>query len=564
MSRLPVRAISVTCALGVVAGVSAATALRPAVAEDSAARHVLLLSVDGMHQSDLDWYVSNHPGSALARLVSRGTSFTHAMTPVPSDSFPGLLAQMTGGTPKSTGMYYDDSIDRALWPAGSSSCTGTAPGAEAAYFEAADLDPSRLDAGQGGLTLPGDILKMTGKPATLINTGVLPLNSSCQPVYPHQHLQVNTVFEVIKAHGMNTAWSDKHPAYEVLNGPSGTGVDDLFTPEINSQVPGAPAGKDWTSDNAYTRQYDGYKVQSVLNEINGFDHSGQTHTPTPAIFGMNFQSVSTAQKLALSKIDGNLPGGYVPDGSGNLVPGSLLRIALDFVNARVGDMEAALTARHLDGSTVVILSAKHGQSPIDPAQLKRINDGDILDGLNAAWLSAHPERVQPLVPTSNTTGNPWSINDDGMLIWLADRSEVATAFAKDYLLHQAGTSNEGLAYTASGLTKVYAGEDAASYFGVAEGNSRVPDIFGIAQQGVIYTGGKKKIAEHGGAHVEDRNVPLVVSGAAVSSRGSDDETVATTQIAPTILQLLGLSPDDLQAVRKEHTKVLPVGVRSDS
>jgi hypothetical protein len=43
---------------------------------------------------------------------------------------------------------------------------------------------------------------------------------------------VNTVFEVLRNHGLRTAWSDKHPAYEILNGPSGKGIQDLFTPEI--------------------------------------------------------------------------------------------------------------------------------------------------------------------------------------------------------------------------------------------------------------------------------------------------------------------------------------------
>jgi len=50
-------------------------------------------------------------------------------------------------------------------------------------------------------------------------------------VYPHSYLKVNTVFEVARAAGLRTAWSDKHPAYEILNGPSGAGVQDLFTPE---------------------------------------------------------------------------------------------------------------------------------------------------------------------------------------------------------------------------------------------------------------------------------------------------------------------------------------------
>ena len=71
----------------------------------AAAQHVLLLSVDGMHQSDLDWYVHAHPDSALARLVGNGASFSRAQTPVPSDSFPGMVAQVTGGNPSSTGVY---------------------------------------------------------------------------------------------------------------------------------------------------------------------------------------------------------------------------------------------------------------------------------------------------------------------------------------------------------------------------------------------------------------------------------------------------------------------------
>ena len=135
---------------------------------------------------------------------------------------------------------------------------------------------------------------------------------TCKPVYPHSYLKVNTIFEVARAAGLRTAWSDKHPAYEILNGPSGTGVQDLFTPEINSEAPRAPSSNDWTTDNALTEQYDGYKVQAVINEIDGFDHSGATAVGTPAIFGMNFQTVSTAEKLPTS--DG-LTGGYLADGS---------------------------------------------------------------------------------------------------------------------------------------------------------------------------------------------------------------------------------------------------------
>ncbi|MGN6160832.1 MAG: alkaline phosphatase family protein, partial [Marmoricola sp.] len=71
------------------------------------AKHVLLISIDGMRQSDLAWYVAQHPSSALAKLVHNGTEYTNALASNPSDSDPGGTALMTGGTPKSTGIYYD-------------------------------------------------------------------------------------------------------------------------------------------------------------------------------------------------------------------------------------------------------------------------------------------------------------------------------------------------------------------------------------------------------------------------------------------------------------------------
>jgi hypothetical protein len=63
----------------------------------------------GLHQSDLATWVHDHPTSTLAKLSGAGTTFTAASTSKPSDSFPGLLAPVTGGTSKSTGVYYDDS-----------------------------------------------------------------------------------------------------------------------------------------------------------------------------------------------------------------------------------------------------------------------------------------------------------------------------------------------------------------------------------------------------------------------------------------------------------------------
>ena len=545
MTRSRTRLVGALGAAGLMAGLVASA---PAVAANEApAQHVLLISVDGLHQSDLAWYVRTHRGSALARLVNTGAEFTNAHAPVPSDSFPGMVAQVTGGNPSSTGIFYDDSWNASLLPAGTTSCAGVAPGAEVTYFEQADLNPHSIDAGQGLSGLPGSTLQMTGNPRTLIDPAQLPVDpATCQPVYPHQYIKVNTVFEVARAAGLRTAWSDKHAAYEVLNGPSGTGIQDLFTPEINSDAPTAGSSNDWTKVNSLTQQYDSYKVQAVINEINGFDHSGTTWVGTPAIFGMNFQTVSTAQKLPTS--DG-MSGGYVSDGS---TPGALLAGALDYINSKVGAMVAALKARHLDRHTVIILSAKHGQSPQTPSALTRIPDGPIMDALNAAWAAAHPAATAPLVA--------FSINDDGMLIWLNDRSDTASSFAKTFLLNHSGTGNDingnAKPYTASGLRSVLAGADAAAYFHVSPGDSRVPDIFGISQYGTVYTGGHGKISEHGGANPQDRNVPLVVSGAAIDGHEVNSSWVETTQIAPTILRILGLNPNALQAVQIEHTMAL--------
>ena len=93
--------------------------------------------------------------------------------------------------------------------------------------------------------------------------------------------------------------------------------------------------------------------------------------------------------------------------------------------------------------------------------------------------------------------------------------------------------------------------------GAPHGDSHAPDVIGIVQHGVVYTGGVKKIAEHGGNDAQDRHVPLVVSGAGAHAGRTIASPVLTTQIAPSILSLLGLDPRALDAVRIEHTDTLP-------
>jgi arylsulfatase A-like enzyme len=569
---LPILAIH-----GITAGSSAADST---AAVSSPIQHVLLISVDGLHQSDLEWYVSNYPNSELAKMVNGGAEFTNAQTSDPSDSDPGGTALMTGGEPAVTGVYYDDEYNHDVFPPGTTSCQGQPPGGNVIYDSPDDLNASRLDAGQNipGIDQnPALIMDMTGTPQTLLNASTFPVDpTTCQPIWPSSYLQVNTIFNVAKNAGMLTAWSDKHPVYESFNGPSGNGIDDLFTPEIDSNAvePNGqpyPGGIAWTGDDAATKQYDGYKVQAIINEIDGYDHSGRYSVGVPAIFGMNFQTVSVAEKLFQSPatligpnangsytLGPELLGGYYP---GTTTPGPLLVSALNYVNAQLQRMVDEIQKQGLTGSTAIIVTAKHGQSPQNPNLLRRIDDGAIITAINNEW-------AQQTGCTSNCTPLIVAGTDDDLWqSYLSVKTQGAADFVEAYLwTHSApGVTYNGTTVSVphSGLAKIYAGEAAADFFGVPYSDPRHPDVFGIVQVGVVYTTGSK-IAEHGGDNPADRDVPILVYAPGTVKPGSNGQSVETTQVAPTILEVLGLNPLRLQAVVIEHTQVLPLHIEHPS
>jgi len=461
-------------------------------ADGSQISHVLLISVDGLHMVDVMRYISAHPNSAMAQLYNSGVTYSNAATAKPSDSFPGILAITTGGTPNSTGVWYDDSYDRLLSEPGSD-CS--VKGTEVVYDESIDKNPDALDGGGG------------------IDESMLPRDGSkgCVPVYPHSFLRVNTIFEVIKASGKRTAWSDKHPSYDLLNGPSGKGVDDLYTPEI--------AGGGTTTSVAKTEAYDDIKVKAILNELDGLDHTGASQVGVPAILGMNFQAVSVAQKLKGV--------GYTDVFA---TPSDGLQDALSHTDASLGQMVAKLKANNLLSSTLVVLTAKHGQSPIDPSKRTAISGKVIPSIIN---------QVKPGLVAQAT-------QDDVALIWLTDQSQTSAA------VYQLGfPANQ----QAAGIQTILSEDSLVRMFPNPLTDSRVPDIIALPNKGVIYTGGSK-IAEHGGFSDDDNNVPIIMSNPAFGQK-LVKLSVQTTQIAPTILKYLGLDPNALQAVQIEGTPMLP-------
>ncbi len=149
MIRRAKAAGAVLAALAV--GVSVALSTTTAAADShNQIRHVLLISVDGMHQSDLDWYVAQHPdsGAFAEAFATGGAVYSNSQTSDPSDSDPGGTALMTGGDPRATGVYYDVEYNHSTYEAGTTSCTGPT-GGDVIFDSPDDLDITRLDAGQG-------------------------------------------------------------------------------------------------------------------------------------------------------------------------------------------------------------------------------------------------------------------------------------------------------------------------------------------------------------------------------------------------------------------------------
>ncbi len=518
-------------ALGILLGFGMTNVIGLANAEESQPivnehfKHVLLISIDGLHAIDLEKFIKNpnNSHSALAELAEHGVRYTNASTSKPSDSFPGILSIVTGGSPVSTGVFYDVSWDRTQFAPTDTECKGPI-GNQSTYDETIDvIDSQGNDLDKIDETLLPNALK----------------NGKCVRVYPHDFVKVNTIFEVIKKAGGHTAWADKHPAYDLVNGPSGKGVDDLYTPEITN-----PVGFDNTVSTVCTVDNDSKKVNAILNEIKGLDHSGTKKVGVPTIFGMNFQAVSVGQKLGIDNINLDCKlqdkynvygkqGGYLDAAA---TPSDVLSFGLKQTDQAIDKIVDSLKTHGLYDSTLIVITAKHGQSPIDKSKSNKVG------GLQTL--------VQNL-PDSSTAAAQAIINageneDDFAMIWLNDQTQ--TEAAAQYL-----RNNQDALH----IQTVLAGESIKLKFNNPLHDNRTPDIIVLPNPGTIYTKpSKNKTAEHGGFADDDTNVGLLISNPAIS-RTVIKTPVTTTQVAPTILRALNLDPDDLQAVQIEHTEILP-------
>jgi predicted AlkP superfamily pyrophosphatase or phosphodiesterase len=531
-----------SAALG--AGVLALAGLQPVAQarEVEDAKRVLLISIDGLHEQDVARCIGANTCPNLALLAKSGVTYTNAHTPGLSDSFPGLAALVTGGSPKTAGLFYDVSYDRTLYAPSDPTCSGK-QGWNVVFDETTGIDAQN---GRPLIHLDGG---GTFNPQAIPHARV---KGVCTPVYPHNYIKTNTVFEVIKEHirGARTAWADKHAwGYDWLNGPSGHGVDDLARTEINSIDPAT--NTNYTDGYTHTEKFDDLHVQALINEIDGKDSTGQTAAAVPTVFGTNFQTLSVAQKAPVKD-----HGGYL---DASFTPGEQVANAITYADESLGRIVSELKQRSLYTSTVIIVTAKHGQSPADNSKL--VKHGDTLTKLLEA--NNYLDPAGKFGQNSTTSGNlndgsglagtGFAQTDDVGLIWLRDRSQVDAVVAT--LKANRSCNAPGICADGEGAYILH-GERLESRFGDPAGG-RTPDIIVQPNPGVIYTSSMAKDEEHGGNSPDDSHLGLIVSFAGIRHGRTVSAPVLTTQVAPTILSVLDLEPGLLHSVEQEKTRVLP-------
>ena len=271
-------------------------------------------------------------------------------------------------------------------------------------------------------------------------------------------------------------------------------------------------------------------------------HNGKKKTQVPAIFGMNFQAVSVAQKL----IEANVGSGGYTDAMGT--PSAPLLQDVLFVDAAIGSCIAELQKQGLSDSTLVVITAKHGQSPIDSQRYTGIT--------TSGPVTTSPSRlIDSCLPASesNAGGQIGPTEDDVSLLWLK-RSCDATTEVQILETQSPASSN------VAGIGQIFFGRSIDQLFndpGIPpNGDSRTPDIIITPNVGVTYSGSTAKQAEHGGFAHDDTNVMILVSNPNIAAK-TLTTPVQTAQVAPTILKALGLNPASLQAVQLQGTEVLP-------
>jgi arylsulfatase A-like enzyme len=215
-------------------------------------------------------------------------------------------------------------------------------------------------------------------------------------------------------------------------------------------------------------------------------------------------------------------------------------------------MIKALKDAGIYDSTLFIVTAKHGQSPINPVKTNKPGHfADLVFGLD----NNNPIGILINNAGNNCNSGPCGFvqDDDIALVWLPAGQQAQTKAVADYF----NTHAKELF-----IDEVMSGNELKLKFNNPLNDSRTPDIIVQPIYGTVYTTSVFKNAEHGGFSFADTNVGLIVSNPEFDRR-TVKTLVATSQVAATILKALGIDPEELDAVRKEGTPVLPFALEGD-
>jgi arylsulfatase A-like enzyme len=191
---------------------------------------------------------------------------------------------------------------------------------------------------------------------------------------------------------------------------------------------------------------------------------------------------------------------------------------------------------------MIVITAKHGQSPIDPNRY--VPQTKV--GTSPATLLSNAGFIPDSESTNGNGIGP--TEDDVSLLWLKNSSDTDASVK---ILEANASAATGIA-----LGQIFYGSSLAINYNDPTKDPRTPDIIVTPNVGVTYSGSTAKQAEHGGFGHDDTNVILLLSHSSFRPSTVRAE-VGTVQVAPTILKALGIDPSALDAVRIEGTSVLP-------
>ncbi len=442
--------------------------------------------------------MNEFPDSQLATLAKEGIVYSGAKAANPSDSYPGTAAFVAGCSPRTHGLYWDDSYSRDLYPPGSD-CTGPI-GTEVDLSEGIDIDASLLTGG-GGFNISLLTQRLTSW-------------GTCVPVFPFNYIRTNTIFEVARQNGLSTAYADKHLSYSFVDGPSGLGLVEGYFPEVSS------AAATDTAQNAW----DDLHWAALNNWLSGKYVNGSS-TPFGSfnLVGANFQALTNAQTYV----------SYVSSNSTTTrsyaTPSANITAVLGHFDSKLAEFVSTLKAQGIWNETLLVIGSKQGQTPVDKSKLQFIDP-------------------QALINATGVTVN-FVTSADWALMYLNDSTDAYTAKANLLASNKAETA----------VAEVLAGDEIRQYgWGDPFTDPRAPDLLVKGVYGTLFKK-PKGFEDHGGWYADDSDVLLMAtSGCALANAGKQyGGRVDNQQVAVTLLEALGIPLAQLDGYRIEGTPSLP-------